>query len=355
MTILIPDGESNLCLNVMHCLAAVKNTHFIVVAKSNLAYVKYSRYCHEFILDTTSVTERVYIDTLIDIIKSKNVDVIFPIATEAIVTISKFKNELSKYCLLPLLPNAKIATEVNNKAKFAQLMQAGKFNIPNTTNYQPSTKIDYPKLFKPVTGSSGTGIFLAKNKRQLVDKLNPEISYIAQDYIKGYDIDCSYLAKEGKVIAYTIQRRVIDKKDDLNFEPGKNLELVKNQTIKKIISKLAAYLNWNGVAHVDLRYCQKTNKYVLIEINPRYWSSILASKEAGVNFPVLALEKNKTAIEDFKEIRYLSFKDGLLKKLRIKTMDSEKIIPATSSYKYVINDPLPFFIHGARKLLKKLS
>ena len=49
-----------------------------------------------------------------------------------------------------------------------------------------------------------------------------------------------------------------------------------------------AALRWNGVANLDMLRCAATGATMVLEINPRYWATLLGSVHARVNFPYLA-------------------------------------------------------------------
>jgi D-aspartate ligase len=55
-----------------------------------------------------------------------------------------------------------------------------------------------------------------------------------------------------------------------------------------VVRAVMAELHWSGVAHVDLRAHEESGEISIIEINPRFWGSVLGSLHAGVNFPYLA-------------------------------------------------------------------
>lgn len=50
---------------------------------------------------------------------------------------------------------------------------------------------------------------------------------------------------------------------------------------------------YHGVGEVDSRYDPSTDTYQLLELNPRFWASLLYSLEAGINFPELLLRVDK--------------------------------------------------------------
>lgn len=54
--------------------------------------------------------------------------------------------------------------------------------------------------------------------------------------------------------------------------------------------KILDHVNWHGVAMVEFKLDERTNKPVLIEVNPRFWGSVYQAIAAGVNFPYLLYE-----------------------------------------------------------------
>ena len=53
-------------------------------------------------------------------------------------------------------------------------------------------------------------------------------------------------------------------------------------------ARLVKALRWSGIANFDLRRDARDGRIRVIEINPRYWSSMLGSCASGVHFPHLA-------------------------------------------------------------------
>jgi predicted ATP-grasp superfamily ATP-dependent carboligase len=53
---------------------------------------------------------------------------------------------------------------------------------------------------------------------------------------------------------------------------------IDNQRIKEIGADLLHKLNWSGWAMVEFMYDEETDEYIVIEINPRAWGSILLSE-----------------------------------------------------------------------------
>jgi len=72
------------------------------------------------------------------------------------------------------------------------------------------------------------------------------------------------------------------------FGPLMAMELVRQDDVLEIGQKLLSALHWSGVAHIDFRRDSRDGQVKIIEINARYWGSLLGSLVAGVNFPYLA-------------------------------------------------------------------
>ena len=147
-----------------------------------------------------------------------------------------------------------------------------------------------PVLLKPRRGSNGVGIvrFDTANAFIRYVERHPEVSgtTIVQEEIAGGDVDCSVLCKDGEVLAHTIQRATSPAPN--RFQPSRAVEFVAHDEVLRVVKRLMAALSWNGVAHVDLREHPSTGRVEIIEVNPRFWGSLLGSLHAGVNFPHLA-------------------------------------------------------------------
>ena len=82
-----------------------------------------------------------------------------------------------------------------------------------------------------------------------------------------------------------------------------------------VVDRLMKDLRWNGVAHLDLRYDARARQIKVIEINTRFWLTVVGSAlVAGVNFPVLACQMaagRAVAPAPFREGRYIPFSNYL--------------------------------------------
>lgn len=192
----------------------------------------------------------------------------------------------------------------------------------------------------------GYGIRVFNTKQDIYnhfDKNKFTYTNLVQEYIEGYDIDCSVLCKEGNILAFTIQKGNMIGKSE--FVPQIGLDFLYEPELYRVVERLMKSLNWSGVAHIDMRYDKNDKQFKVIEINPRFWMSLNASLLAGVNFPYLyclASMNEKFERPEYEFMKYVNLK-GLVKMIRLKKSVLLKpgFIFNNTPLKLVLKDPLP--------------
>ncbi len=174
--------------------------------------------------------------------------------------------------------------------------------------------------------------------------------------MKGYDIDCSVLCKDGRILVHTIQKCIVP--NPVPFRIPLAIEFVENAEVLKVAARLIRALNFNGVANIDLRVDERDGRVQVIEVNPRYWLSLLGSQSAGVNFPQLAclaaLGLPFPKIE-YQPRRYIDFL-GIIKKwlYRPPAPGVRQFRFSEIDLRYCLTDPWPLVSLARTKLGKLL-
>jgi D-aspartate ligase len=154
----------------------------------------------------------------------------------------------------------------------------------------PRTLPAFPALLKPALGSGGGLITRFDDQEQFqrfADKGGLcSRRWILQSYILGRDIDCSVICRQGRILAYTIQRS--SEWPATSFAPIGAVEFVEDNEVLSLAKELVAALEWTGIAHIDMLRARGDGRLFVLEMNGRYWASMLGSFRAGVNFPELA-------------------------------------------------------------------
>jgi D-aspartate ligase len=324
-SILIIDGDCQLSMNVLRCLASVPGLKVHVLTSEPNSKARFSRHCASSHLHDSVGDDKKYIETIAKVAKRVKADVLLPVAKPGILFAIRNASALVQIAPLPPLPNQNSFDVADDKWKLAKLMQEKRIPAPKTIFYsrdvdfeQKLDSLTFPVLIKPPRSSYGTRIQMFEDRESLEGFLrsNREDTrpYILQNEVKGYDIDCSVLCKDGRILAHTIQKCIVP--NPVPFRASLAIEFVQSEEVLQVATRLIRALNFNGVAHIDLMVDARDGSVQVIEVNPRYWLSLPGSQSAGVNFPQLAclsaLGSPFPKIE-YKPRRYIDL-PGILKK-----------------------------------------
>ncbi|MDX6769400.1 MAG: ATP-grasp domain-containing protein [Elusimicrobiota bacterium] len=141
-----------------------------------------------------------------------------------------------------------------------------------------------PFVLKQRRGAGGHGVRLLRDEAERESELaalTPEDwPRVAQAFVPGPDVDVSFLADRGRLVAYAVQMR----------ERGA-IEYFDDAGVADFARRLAAATGYTGLAHVDMRYTDASRREALpIECNPRFWGSFLHMTGLGTDFLGLGLE-----------------------------------------------------------------
>lgn len=363
INLLIPDGEAFFSTEVIKCFSDIPFANIHIVSSKKWIESRFSHKISSFTYFKKTENDNEYIEFLRKTILNKKIHVLLPIFYSTTHLLSRYKNNFKDLNINILTPESNYLEIANNKWELAKFLN--KFNLPQpyTTDLMTLKSIEnlkYPFLLKPKDGSHGSNIFIVKNESEFLkiyDKLKDKDNYIIQDFIQGYDIDMSVLCKKGEILTYTIQKGYLF--GSLPFRPPIGIEFLHSDEIYDTIKKLMKELDWTGVAHIDLRYDSKKDRFLIIEVNPRFWGSIHASKKVGVNFPLLysltSLNETYDSVQ-YKFIKYANNR-GLLKILKSRLMLNQKKYEFPHCYSIIedIQDPFPKIFKYLNKIYLKLT
>lgn len=353
--ILIPDGNSTWAMPVINCLSQCNDYKLFVISSKKRTAAKYSKY-KSYYKYYKRTTDADWLKIVNNEIETQNISVVIPIAENEIRFFIKYSNQISKKAKIIPLPELENFEIVINKRALSEFLSANHLAQPKSVvvnNITDIESITYPALVKPLCNKGGDGIQKFENKLELRKYFDGKTLFI-QQYIEGYDIDCSVFCVNGKVLTYTIQKGCLQ--GHTIYAPQLGLDFIENESVLDVTKQLMDALNWSGVAHVDLRYDQNANDYKIIEVNARFWGSVEASKVAGINFPELVIQAALGEIithKPYSHINYLRFK-GFLKtvKRHPSSLFRLNFILNNTEVKSVLKDPLPTLFRFMEWLLR---
>lgn len=392
ISILIPDGESTLTGHVVHSLSADRSIDIHVLSKDPDSAIQFSRFVKTFAVydpkevgelqpgpevqgdtETEELIRYHYYDAsrsqhLIEAIRRRakevNATLLFPVDEHIVKVLSGHRDEIRAFIQLAPLPDQEMFLTGIDKWKLAQFLKAHQVPHPTTVKYtagmsnEALQEIRFPVIIKPINLGNAQGIRSFETATELWEYLQHQKlthEYIIQPLITGYDIDCSVLCRDGKIVAYTIQKAIIHPKKKYRAAVG--IEFLKNDRVLAVVDSMMKHLNWSGVAHIDLRYDQDDDQVKVIEINGRYWGSLLGSTGAGVNFPLLAVDVatgRSFGMPEFKMARYFMGK-APIPNMAKSLLTSRPVRLRETSLFYTLRDPMPVVREVLRKFRRRLS
>ena len=353
LKILVLEGRPKIALHSIYCLLEQKNYEVHLLSRFPKSMNKFSRLIASYRF--CDGDDKAFIEAIDEQIDKFQCDLLMPLFELDIeLVLNNFDHFREKINIIPL-PSAELYQMADHKGMLAEFLQDNNINTPETIVYynketflEQAKSMSYPALLKATQSYGGSGISKVEKYDQLEPLLDQQSqlnrgSLILQEMIDGYDVDCNILCVNGETKAISVQKGLFAPKA---YAMAEIIEIKHNQEIVKLIQKLFQKMKWSGLAHVDLRFDRKTQNFKIIEINPRFWGTILGSLVAGgINFPVLTVKasfqqeiKNHQSDDGYFVFFERYFKDKLK---RGKDRQSRKLQLSDTDFKWFIRDPLP--------------
>jgi len=357
--VLVPDGEQFHLTQILNCFADSGGIRLFVLSSQKYTHVRYSRNVDTFIYFPTPKADIDWIEKVNQVCKAHQIDVLMPIFEKRIRTLIAFRDRLLLQNRLLVPPTLESFDSANDKGLLADFME--RIGIPSPKSrllndpadlVQFSSQLTFPILAKPpLDTGSGDGIVKFDDENELLNTAL-DCPMVLQEFIEGFDTGCNVLCRDGEILAYTIQKGFLYSKKP--YSPQIGLTMLYNDRVLEIVRPLMASLGWTGVANIDLIFDIRAEQYKVLEINPRYWSTLVASMMAGVNYPWLyciTVLGDDFTIPEYRTIRYFNLK-GMISAIKSepKLLFSGKFLWFESPLKYTLKDPVPMIYRVFSKI-----
>ena len=297
LNVLLVDGDHPIALFVARCLSTVPGVRVHAMFSDSRAPLRWSRHCRSFHPYDADCDDELRLHKIKQVVDHAAIDVILPIMESDVEFTTRNLTTLSQVSQIAPVPSETNLLTGIDKRHFSELCVRHHLPVPSTVFFDGSERskemiqeMDFPVVMKPRRGMNGTGIreFAGVDEALAFLSASPQLNgnVIVQTFLEGNDIDCSVLCKNGKILAYTVQQGI--SKTENKFMPPDGIRLFQCPKVFEIVERLIDSLHWNGVAHIDMRIDSRNKQLYLIEVNGRFWGTVMGSMFAGVNFPFLA-------------------------------------------------------------------
>lgn len=177
----------------------------------------------------------------------------------------------------------------NDKWNFTRLLEAIGLPTPSS-QYIASERelrditLKPPFITKPLSLWASVGFQIHHSLQDLHDtldagRLTSKFPLIAQSFVPGVDAGVSFLASKGHIAAYST----------FHHKRRGRREFHNDIRVRNYVETFAEATRYSGVGHIDMRFDPDANEYKILEINPRFWASLLYATQGGLNYPDLLI------------------------------------------------------------------
>ncbi len=289
-------------------------------------------------------------------------DLVFPTREWISGLLFEHQDVIGKQTKVHPIPDAATLSTTGDKWNLNQWLLANGFPYAKVSMTTSEWEGEYPVLLKPVFGIGGKGIKVFESREDLEKAIGTnkmfEKGFFLQEFLEGFDIDISFFAIYGEILYHTIQRGFISAK----MEYSRGIVFINEQSFYELAASIVKKLNYTGIAHLDFRYSNQKEQYVLIDFNARYWSSVQGSRAMGINFPLLVVNymmENHLEKLEYRTGHYYFATTAL--KVKFKNLFSKTKYPVRikdTQLLFLYKDPLPelmYLVNRFRDLFKMQS
>ena len=247
-------------------------------------------------------SSRQFFEALVSVIETFSIDLIIPINDRALLAVMPHDAEIRKYATLACAGPDQLATILDKDATSALAQKLGltapvSYAVSSWENIEESlARVRFPLIAKVrdksngvrAVGAADSDFYILKDAasaRELINRV-PDFDrhFHLQEFCPGNDVGVAVLMHRGKPITqfqYRAQKTYpID---------GGVCVLGRCEHVDPVLAeasfKILRSLSWEGIAQLDFRHDRETGRYVLLEINGRFWGSTAAATTAGADFP----------------------------------------------------------------------
>jgi predicted ATP-grasp superfamily ATP-dependent carboligase len=229
-------------------------------------------------------------------------DAIFPTSEAAIMACSQHRGELA---CRPIIPQEQQITTTFSKANTLQIAESLGIAVPKTVHITsqnceilPSLAMEFPVAIKSESSevmqsgkaSTSQKTFYANDQNQLEQECRARLargqSVLLQQFIEGYGAGISGLFDQGRPVALIGHRRV--RESNPLGGPSALAETIEMEPrLLQPSLALLGKIGLTGPAMVEYKVDRRSGQPYLMEINGRFWGSILLASAAGLELPYL--------------------------------------------------------------------
>jgi protein-tyrosine-phosphatase/predicted ATP-grasp superfamily ATP-dependent carboligase len=238
--------------------------------------------------------------SLIDLVEERRYDLVIPCSDPAIIPIQLHADELARHGRFYTLSN-RAFTASFDKGETNRLAEALGIPIPPWVRVETIGDIAsvgfgwrLPLVLKPLSSFDMAGPATAKRMvRKLYDRdrlaetvaeMLTQGPLLVQANFSGRGIGVEVVASSGKVLCAFQHERVHEPPHGGGSSYRRSVKL--DPRLEDATSRLVQALDYTGVMQAEFRVDAASDRWILVEINGRFWGSLPLAVASGMDFPL---------------------------------------------------------------------
>lgn len=230
-------------------------------------------------------TDNNILSDLTEVIDKFNINMVIPFVDPATIIAAKLKDALKDN-----RPDVYIAiSSVDTCSIFYDKLTSSNWFKQHDIPHPQLNPDNFPKIAKPIWGSSSKGIVFLNNNKDVkyYGNIIDNDEYIIEKKINGIEITVdAYVSNNNQLINYSPRVR----EETLGGE-STSTKTIDSAGIDKIVNKVVSSIKFNGPITIQLIKEELTDDLYVIEINPRLGGGVICSIHADNNIPSYLLNE----------------------------------------------------------------
>jgi len=304
--ILVLDANQRSALAVVRSLGRDSSIYLLTADDSKASLAGASRFSQSYAqYPSCEAQPDEFIHWLKEFTIQNQIDLVIPV-TEITSQLILMNQSILPRVTLPF-PDYKRVMHLAHKGELLRLAATLGLDIPRSKEYKTADEIDfgqliYPLILKPCLSRIfcnnqwfSTQVQLIDSETELRRSLakQPELmhcGFLLQEFIPGKGAGVFCLFDNGQPVAFFAHRRLREKPPQGGVSVlSESVEV--DEKLREQSTLLLSAAKWQGVAMIEFRVAPSGKAY-LMEVNTRFWGSLQLAIDAGVNFPLLLVQRH---------------------------------------------------------------
>jgi predicted ATP-grasp superfamily ATP-dependent carboligase len=298
--ILVLDGHSAAALAVTR--SAGRAGHWVAVGAGRGAFAaaKLSRFCNESVDYPVSTDDAEgFVACVLELTRIHEIDLVLPITDWTIGPLSIHRDRFANLCKV-VLPSHGAFEAASDKHRTLQLAQSLGIEVPVSYLIRSMSDLDaakdlvFPVVVKDrqsvrwfqnraVLGSVSYAYSQNELQRAVASRLQSTEDVLVQQFVGGIGIGFSCFIANGKVFLPFEWERIREV-DPRGSGSSCRKSIALDPPLAELSGRLISAIGFEGIAMVEYKKT-KDGRFVLMEINGRFWGSIALPIASEIDYP----------------------------------------------------------------------